>query len=78
MFDKIANFLKSDTGVILISIIWGLGLACIFKKSCKGSNCIIMKAPSPNKVKSTVYKHEDKCYQYIPMSATCNANPISQ
>ena len=32
----INNFLNSKNGRILISIVWGLGLAALFRKVCKG------------------------------------------
>ena len=41
------NFLKTPAGKIAVSILWGLGLACIFRKACKGRDCIVFKAPSP-------------------------------
>ena len=37
---------KNKSGMILISIIWGLGLAALFKKVCKGRNCVIVKVLS--------------------------------
>ena len=45
------KFLKRDIGRIIISIIWGFGLATLFRKICKGKNCIILKAPEPKEIK---------------------------
>ena len=45
------KFLHSQSGKILISILWGFGLACLFRKVCRGRNCIIYNAPDPNEIK---------------------------
>ncbi len=34
------------TNTIIISIIWGLGIASIFRKICNNNKCIVIKAPS--------------------------------
>ena len=41
----IGKILKSKHGKIIISIIWGLGLAALFRKVCEGRNCIVIKGP---------------------------------
>ena len=45
----ISKLLNSHMGRILLSIVWGFGLSCIFRKVCKGRNCIIYKAPNNNR-----------------------------
>ena len=37
------NMTKDKYGKIIISIIWGLGLAALFRRVCKGRNCIVIK-----------------------------------
>ena len=34
------------TNTIVISIIWGLGVASLFRKICNNNKCIVIKAPS--------------------------------
>ena len=56
------NFLEllfNPTGRILISIIWGLGLAALFKSACKHRNCQVIqyKGPNPEEVKKSYYKY---------------------
>ena len=70
------EFLKSNKIKILISILWGLGLACIFRQSCKGRNCIIYKAPNPNIIKDKVYMFDNKCYKYNTVPTTCSKDVI--
>lgn len=68
--------LKTKTGKIILSILWGLGLACIFKKVCSGRKCIVYKAPLPNNIISNVYMHDGKCYKYLVNTTKCTVNAI--
>lgn len=54
--------------VILISLIWGFGLALLFKKSCQNDTCVIVKSPEnfPDKIKSN-----NKCYKLQKYPADC-------
>ena len=44
----IGRLFTSNTGRILVSIIWGLGLAALFKKACEGRNCQVIQYQGPN------------------------------
>mgnify|MGYP007063509283 CR=1 FL=1 len=68
--------LKSPIGRIIVSILWGLGLACIFRKACKGRDCIVLKAPSPDVISKKTYMFNDKCYTYSVMPTNCTKNAI--
>lgn len=54
-------FFKDYTSII-ISIIWGLGVASLFRKICTNNKCIVVKSKN---VKS-YYKNNDtnKCYKF--------------
>ena len=71
------EFLKSHTGKILISIIWGLGIAALFRNVCKGTDCIVIKGPNPNEIKQNIYKipindkGQYKCVRFIPYYSSC-------
>ena len=69
------RLLNTDAGNIIISIIWGLGLAFLFfRQTCKGEQCIVLTAP-PLDINKNVYSHKDNlktCYQYIPYSVSCD------
>ena len=41
------------------------GLATLFRHSCVGRNCIIIKSPNHNEIKKNNYKFNNKCYKYI-------------
>ena len=71
-----SEILESDHGKIIISIIWGLGISALFHQSCKGKNCIVMKAPNPSNIKNKVFQYNDECFQYTPISTKCEKNVV--
>jgi hypothetical protein len=70
------NKFKTPLGKIIISTIWGLGLATMFQRVCKGSNCIVFKAPKNTDINDKIFLYNNKCYRYTPESSECNDNPI--
>ena len=71
---KIKKLLYTETGKIIISILFGLGLASIFRFSCKNNNCIIFKAPNINKIRNKIFKFDNKCYKFRENAGSCNNN----
>ena len=69
---KINVFLQSKPGVVILSVILGLGLACIFKMSCDSQNCIVYRAPDYSEKK--IIKYNDKCYEPNEHMETCDPN----
>ena len=71
-----SDFLKSRITKILISIIWGLGLAALFNISCKeGQKCKLVEFTGPpqdllNKVWS--YGEPGQCYSVKPKITECD------
>lgn len=70
------KMLKSNGARIVIGILWGLGLACIFQKTCKGRECIVYKAPNPQKITNKIHKYGNKCYKYTTETTKCNGSEI--
>ena len=68
------DLFQSRTGVVLVSIIWGLGLSTLFRKACQGQRCRIVtyRGPDPEQVRQ-MYHHfgGDQCYQYYPIKTPC-------
>ena len=72
MFNIIlTNILKSNNAKIIFSIIWGLGLASLFRKVCKGRNCITYRAPNPELINGKSFKFNNKCYTYKSRLVDC-------
>ena len=73
----LSKFLKTETGKIIMSILLGFGLATIFRKICKGDNCVIFYAPPLDEIENKIFKQDGKCYQYNLVSTKCNSNKRS-
>jgi len=67
---KIKKFIESKSGVFLLSVVLGLGLACIFKMSCDSQNCIVQCAPDYSEKK--IIRYNDKCYEPNEHMETCD------
>ena len=76
MFSIFKNILKSNNANIIFSIIWGLGLASLFRRVCKGRECIVYRAPSLNSIKGKTFGFNNKCYNYIPRLVKCQGKNI--
>ena len=73
---NLIDLFKTKEGRILVSILWGIGLATIFRKTCSGRACIVYKAPDPKEITSNVYGHNGKCYKYSVESTKCTKDVI--
>ncbi len=67
---NIKKFIGSKSGVVLLSVILGLGLASIFKMSCDNRSCIVYEAPDFRNKK--IMKYNDKCYEPKEKIETCD------
>ena len=59
-------------GKIIVSIILGLGIASLFKKTCVGEGCVIIKSVSPEIIQKNTYRYDDKCYKYKAYDSKCD------
>ena len=46
VIDNVIKSMKTDIGKMILSIILGIGLASLFRKSCESRNCLVFHAPS--------------------------------
>jgi len=68
----LGKFLSSPTGKVFVSILWGLGLAALFRRACSGRSCIVYKGPHPSFIQGHVFKHDEQCYKYNAKRANCD------
>jgi len=73
----LTSLFKSKESKIVLGIIWGIGLACIFRSACSSSGCIIYKAPEPSLIHKKIYQKEDKCYEYKTQNTECRPDAVS-
>ena len=70
------NLLNTKEGSIIISVIWGLGLAFLFfKQTCKGEQCIVYSSPPIKDMSNNIYAHKNnvsECYKYVPYTVNCD------
>jgi len=73
----IEEILKTRVGIIIISIIWGLGLSTLFRKACQGRTCQVIKysGPDPQEIRNSYYNYgTNSCYKYSPIISKCTPN----
>jgi len=65
-------FNNEKYNTILISILWGLGISVLFRKICKGKNCVVIQTPSNfNMINKVIKKPNGKCYKLVKYNDTC-------
>ena len=64
---------SSETGIILVSVLLGLGLSSLFRKVCEDGNCVIIKSPERKDIEEKIFKQDNKCYKYKASSTSCSA-----
>ena len=70
------NLLKMHGAKIIISIIWGLGLATLFKKTCKDRNCSVYTAPDPSDITDNIYMFDKNCYIFKTELTRCRGSTV--
>ena len=69
----VKQFLGDSNGKMIISIIWGLGLSALFRKVCKGRNCIVIKREKKKKIENKIFKVNNKCIKFNSEITSCNS-----
>lgn len=69
---NMTKFIKTKTGRTMMSILLGFGLATLFRKVCKGKNCITYHASPIEETQDKIFKYGDKCYKFIPTNTRCD------
>lgn len=72
----ISEFLNSSIGIIIISILWGLGLATLFKHSCSDGMCkiIVYKGPSQSETSGVWNYGGEQCYKLQSYVVDCKSD----
>ena len=68
------RFFDNRTGIIIVSVIFGLGLASLFRKVCEDRDCIVIRGPNRTETDKFYYKNDSACYKYTPVVAECKDN----
>lgn len=71
MKSKVSQMLHTSYGRLVISVLLGLGLASLFKKTCNSKSCYKFVAPNVSEITSSVYSHGGSCYTFKPITVQC-------
>ncbi len=66
------HLLQKKYSKYIISLILGIGLGALFRKSCKENNCMIYKVPDLNNIHNRSFKYNNSCYKYELVPGKCN------
>jgi len=72
MIFNIKKYIQSESGIIIISILLGLGLASLFRKVCNNRQCLVFNAIPFEQIKNKIYKFGENCYSFERVTETCN------
>jgi hypothetical protein len=61
-----------NTGQIIVSALFGLALALLFRRICK-DNCVLYSAPDIKEIEENIFNLEDTCYKYKSYPVNCKA-----
>lgn len=67
----VSSVLHDRFGAIIVSVILGLGLAAIFRATCRGESCIVVRSPPFDQIDRHVYRIDDQCYKYSSYAVGC-------
>ena len=66
------NIFENRYFIILISIIWGFGLALLFRKVCQNDQCVIIKVPPLfDKSNNIINDRNNRCYKLEKYISPC-------
>ena len=75
------SFLERKETKILISIIWGFGLACLFRKICNSNDCYRFIGPEQNEIRDKIFSFDTdenaKCYILREENIQCGSKEKS-
>ena len=66
------NFLKDERFSVFFSFVLGVGLICVFRPICSGSECNVSKPPAEQDFDKYVYRMSGgKCYEFKSEIVEC-------
>jgi len=64
----------TELGCTLISALFGVALAFMFQRVCKGAKCFLYKSPEEKKIKDYIFEiPDDGCYVYKHKVVKCDS-----
>lgn len=63
------NILQSRVAIVIISILWGIGLALLFRIICQNNKCLVVNVIPDD---GDIIKENGQCYQIHKYDTTCS------
>ena len=69
---NLLDLVKSQFGKYVMSIMLGLGLATIFRRTCKDRKCLVFVPPEMDSLSKDIYEYNGKCFKYEAKGIACD------
>jgi hypothetical protein len=69
---NLLHLVQTQFGKYVMSIILGLGLASIFRRTCSNKKCLMFVPPDMATLKDDIYEYDGKCYKYQSHAVKCD------
>lgn len=66
----------TERGQLMVSVLFGIALAFMFQKTCKGGKCIVMEPPNPTEISGKVFRTGNECYRYEARLVPCASGTL--
>ena len=74
---NLLKLLHDDKFNVFFSLMLGIGIICIIRPICTGSECAVKKAPSEKDFDQFVYRvGGDKCYSFKTETVDCPSSGV--
>lgn len=73
MIQNIIKSMHTKFGQVVISIILGIGLASLFRRTCRNEDCYTFQSPKTGEVENTTYLHGGSCYKFKAETKKCES-----
>jgi hypothetical protein len=70
----ISDALKGPLFGMFVSFMLGVAIVMVIAPICRGTSCMIVKAPPLHEVNNTVYHIASKCYKFEAVPMDCPAS----
>ena len=69
---NIRKLLYGPYSQYVIAVLLGLGLATLFRQSCKGDSCVVYRPAPMEKITNKVFKYDNECYTFKSNAVPCD------
>jgi len=60
---------------VLISCVFGFGLAALFRPMCRGPDCVVLRGPPVSQIRDAIFQIGSKCHEFKTKAVECPTDP---